>query len=278
MSFLSGITCLIIVACTPAVMQAQEPERVLVNGRHVEIVRLGTGSPTIVLESGAGTDLRVWNDVIRDLAKQSHVIAYSRAGLGQSEASQHDSPAARVQELDELLRALGEAEPVVLVGWSYGGLLARLFVSTHPNHVAGLVLVEGTHESQFARWQPLFPQFRIVDEFSRLVLTMPDPERADLDQLLEIQRREHVPGMQPLPDIPLAVITGLKPCPPEREPICHDPRALSLKREFHGEWFERSSASIHIVSNSAGHMVMSDEPELVLQAVRHVLDTVRRGF
>jgi len=52
-----------------------------------------------------------------------------------------------VAELHELLKRAKENGPFVLVGHSYKGLLARLFAGAYPRDVAGVVLVDGTHES-----------------------------------------------------------------------------------------------------------------------------------
>ena len=41
-----------------------------------------------------------------------------------------------------LLIAAKEPEPYIIVGHSWGGLIARLFASTYPDEVSGLVLVD----------------------------------------------------------------------------------------------------------------------------------------
>lgn len=53
-----------------------------------------------------------------------------------------------VADLHELLHRLGIRMPVILVARSYGSLISRLYTSLHPADVAGLVLVDGTHERQ----------------------------------------------------------------------------------------------------------------------------------
>ncbi len=256
-------------------LSAQEPATIRVGGRTVEYVSAGAGSPTVVLESGGGIGHAAWRPILDELAKRTHVIAYSRAGMDGSDPSGDTSPAARVEELRQFLRALGETDPVVVVGWSYGGLLARLYVSTHPDDVSGLVVVDGTHEALFARIQPLFPNFDILQGFAQMIERLPPDLRGDMSETLTIQTRQRVEGMQPLPDLPLAVVTGQKPCPPDREPICQEPRALAIARELQSEWFDRSTNAIHIVSGRTGHNVMADQPGLILLAVDFVLAQVR---
>ena len=51
-----------------------------------------------------------------------------------------------VADLHALLSAAGEAKPYVLAGHSYGGLIVRLYASTYPEDVSGLVLVDALSE------------------------------------------------------------------------------------------------------------------------------------
>jgi pimeloyl-ACP methyl ester carboxylesterase len=269
---LGGICC----AALSSAAMTQESSVVSVSGRRVEVVRMGKGSPTLVLESGAATDVSAWKGLLPELAKLSHVVAYSRAGLGKSEpGALPRSPQTIVRELHQLLQALGERGPIVLVGHSLGGLFARLYVSTFPTEVAGLVLVDGAHEAQFARLDTLHPGSRISDAIRTRLPTFPPDMRPDYELVLKIQDKGSVDGLQPLTDLPLAVITALKPCPPEREWTCREPKALALWRQLHDEWFARTTTGLRLVSTRTGHDVMDDQPALVVEAVRFVLDQVR---
>lgn len=264
-------------AVAPAATLAQRTDTVRVGARRVEVLRMGTGSPTLVLESGAGEGAEEWKGIIADLAQFTHVLAYSRSGHGRSSATPGTgSPQASVAELHELLRTLGATGPVVLVGHSWGGLLARLYVSTYPGEVAGLVLIDGTHEAQFARWAPLNPAFKIMDSIRALLPTLSPSARGAYEQILAVQNAQQVSGMKSLPaSLPVAVITALKPCAPQREFTCRDPRALAVWRALHDEWFTQATTGIRIVSAQTEHYVMNDQPQLILQAARFVLDQVR---
>jgi hypothetical protein len=137
------------------------------------------------------------------------------------------------------------------------------------------VLIDGTHESQFHRWQELEPAFSIGDTLKALVSKMPPAARNLYDQLLDVQLTQRVDGMKPLADMPLAVITALKPCPPEREWTCRDPRALAVWRSLHDEWFARSTDALRLVSDRTTHYVMNDQPSLITVAVAFVVGEVR---
>src|SRR5262249_52481382 len=69
--------------------------------------------------------------------------SYDRAGMGWSELGPHPRTMHQVvYELHTLLERAGVRPPYVFVGHSYGGWLVRLYASTYPDDVVGLVLVE----------------------------------------------------------------------------------------------------------------------------------------
>lgn len=131
--------------------QGVDTVRVDVHGHSVALYVSGTG-PTVVLESGGGSTHRAWSAVIPELAKVARVVAYDRPGYGLSEAC--DSPRTAQRIARELAQALDEAKldgPYVLVGWSYGGAIARVFAGIHSGEVAGLVLVDPAMEDFYPR-------------------------------------------------------------------------------------------------------------------------------
>lgn len=114
-----------------------------VAGRTVEVVEAGSGSATVVFEAGLGADWVTWDPVANDVSAHARVFAYSRPGYGRSEVSAEPRTATRiVEDLRALLSARGFTPPYVLVGHSFGGSYMELFAKTHPEEVAGLVLVD----------------------------------------------------------------------------------------------------------------------------------------
>ncbi len=271
-----GMLCVVVPLAITMPAAAQQATLVSVAGRQVEVVRMGEGSPTLVLESGGGEAASQWAGILPELAKQTRVITYSRAGFGKSTASTlPGSPQLSVAELHQLLQTLGESGPLILGGHSWGGLLVRLYASMFPTEVVGLVLIDSTHEAQIARYEAMKPGFKFAD-LIRSSLAKASPAVRDLyDQVIRVGAEQKVEGMTPLRDLPLAVITALKPCPPQESWTCSDPGVWPIWRQLHSEWAERSTASLHIVSAKTGHYVMNDQPSLIMDAVKFVLDQVR---
>src|SRR5262245_65150762 len=117
-----------------------------VGGWHLHINcsgRIRPMQPTVVLEAGAGDFSVEWSLVQPDVAKFARVCSYDRAGDGWSDLGPHPRTLRQiVYELHTLLDKGGVKPPFVLVGHSYGGWLVRLYASTYPAEVAGMVLVE----------------------------------------------------------------------------------------------------------------------------------------
>ncbi len=112
----------------------------------------GEGSPTVILESGGGGGTLEWTLVAPEIAKVTRVISYDRAGLGWSEHSPSPKTAeVVVEDLQAALEAQDIDGPFVFVGNSLGGVYVRMFYYRYPEDVAGLVLVDGSHEAQRSR-------------------------------------------------------------------------------------------------------------------------------
>ena len=112
----------------------------------------GQGSPTVVLDSGLGVPGVGWEPVQKEVAKFTRVCWYDRAGYGWSDGSSAPRTSLQiVKELHALLAAEGEKGPFVLVGHSFGGYNVRVYNGQYPNEVAGMVLVDASHEDQVSR-------------------------------------------------------------------------------------------------------------------------------
>lgn len=117
------------------------------DGRRLNLHCTGEGAPVVVFESGLGDGTKAWGFVQPEISKSTRSCSYDRAGLGFSDGAVFPRNTARAeQDLRALLNAAGERPPFVLVGHSYGGMIVKLFAFETPHDVAGIVLVDPSHE------------------------------------------------------------------------------------------------------------------------------------
>ncbi len=115
---------------------------VQVQGRRIHLTDTGTG-PTVVLEAGIASSSLGWTALQKELSRYARVITYDRAGFGWSDKTEEPRTLQRiVREFRAMLEASGTAKPYLLVGHSFGCFIVRSFAIQHPDEVSGLVLID----------------------------------------------------------------------------------------------------------------------------------------
>jgi pimeloyl-ACP methyl ester carboxylesterase len=248
-----------------AIIPKDYSRRVDAGGYEVRMSIRGSGTPTVIFESGLGESLDAWEKEFSEVAAFTRAVAYDRSGLGLSERARTSRTAEHVaQDLHRALRNAGIAPPFLLVGNSAGGLYLRVFAHLYPGEVSGMVLVEPSSED-YEKW---------------LHQTHPGAFQAS-EQELERSApgfRDHVAAWEtsleqarrawPLPPVPIVVLTGM-----HHEPAEAEKRQMWLT--MHERFVARVPECRHIVSQISGHGLANTEPELVIRAVRETIDRIR---
>ena len=151
------------------------------DGTRLNLYCTGSGSPTVVFDSGWEDWAPVWTIVQPEVAKWTRACSYDRAGAGFSDPG--PMPRTSVRIADELRRALHNARiqgPYILVGHAFGGDNVRTFAARYPAEVAGLVLVEAD------------------------VVSSPDERRGQARLIASLREcREAIAAGKPLPLLPV---------------------------------------------------------------------------
>ena len=273
-----------------------------VGGSKMHIDCAGEGSPTVILDSGLGDSYVSWQKVQPQIAKFTRVCSYDRAGLGYSDASSRlRTSKVMAEELHALLQAASIAPPYVLVGHSMGGFDIRLYTNFYGNEVAGMVLVDASHPDQENRFPPelkaMEGSWRREAEFVAYTMPLGIPRLLGLCDEDPVPRaadcnfqsaREALEEMKAFPqsaaetattgslgDLPLAVLS-------------HDPDKPSadlpadLAKPTNQAWEKMQEELAHLskrgtqtIAKNSGHYIQMDRPDLVVEAVRTVLDQAR---
>ena len=241
------------------------PGLVDVGGRQLYLTCQGEGSPTVVMEAGGRGNSGSWQLVQPEVAQFTRVCAYDRAGNGYSESAPVLDTAQTIS--DELHSLLANARidgPYVLVGHSLGGILVRVFASRYLDEVVGMVLVDTGHGDPVARFQS--------------VLT-PEEWQLASDVILHSDAGFTLPrGLDllgpELGDIPLVVLSAgraeVSPLPSEVAEKLNQVRP-AMQQELLG----LSSNSTHIIAEESGHSIQMEQPDLVIDAIRQVVQESR---
>jgi pimeloyl-ACP methyl ester carboxylesterase len=128
------------------------PEPALIDGpvsignRSLHVHCAGVGSPVVILEHGYGGNTEEWTAVQAELANQTRVCAYDRASTGQSDTAPDQPHTARdvSRDLKALLHELDIEGPIVIAGFSIGGLFARYHATLLSDQIVRMVLIDST--------------------------------------------------------------------------------------------------------------------------------------
>ncbi len=126
---------------------------VQVNGLVQAVACTGTGSPTVVYSNGLIVPASwTWPIVVQKQSTTNRTCVFDRPGTGLSQARTSTSGNGPVANADEMLSAMatvGEKGPFVVVGWSYGGMIAQVAAASHPDVVSGVVLIDSVTPTQY---------------------------------------------------------------------------------------------------------------------------------
>lgn len=153
-----------------------------VGGHRLHLNCVGSGTPTVVLESGLGETEAYWGWISPAVARDTTVCVYDRAGRGWSDpVSQPQDGIAVATDLHTLLGRAGAASPFVLVGHSSGAQYVRIFAGRYPEEVAGMVLLDGQPAEAF-EGLPAYPAF--YNGFRRIFPLLPTLARLGVGRLV----------------------------------------------------------------------------------------------
>ena len=234
------------------------------DGKKIHILDTGKGNPTVVFITGLNCGLEYFDDVQNEVSKITRTISYDRSGLGKSDIVDAVRTIDRVT--DELYNILIKEKitgPYVLVGHSYGGAVMHYFTHKYPKEIAGLVFVDCSPLDHL--WfDSLIAKDLVPREFLYSVDTTATPgEQLEMAYLWEIDSTMKTIPFETNAPIRLLVSTNI---PEIRGDL------LELRNSIFHSFISSTPQIKYIFTNSSGHVIQKDEPELVINAIVEVLN------
>jgi pimeloyl-ACP methyl ester carboxylesterase len=253
------------------------------SGRSLKLVCRGTGSPTVLFVSGTRGAADEWSTLLPGAApgtlstfdavsQNTRACAYDRPGTfldsgaptTSTRVAQPTTATRSADDLHALMAAADQNGPYVVVGLSWGGMIAQQFARTYDDEVVGLVLLDSASEylqttftpEQWAAWMAVVANS--VDE-ARSEVPSYEPSIAEL---------RATPALPPMPTV---VVSSDQPWDLQVTPGASTwPGWVAAQAEL-----ARSLDAMHITQTDSGHGLPVEQPALVTEAILEVVSATR---
>jgi pimeloyl-ACP methyl ester carboxylesterase len=220
------------------------------------------GSPTIVYLHGLGGDGSDIKSINSPLASRARVCTYDRLNVGRSDSDPgRHTGADSVADLHALLAAAGVQGPYLLVGFSFGGLLAIMYAGTYPDQVMGLVSLDGSlpTDDQVDQLIPAGERTQVMAE-----------QEANQERVEFYRTTDQAKALvAKVPDVPVTYLAARPVELPPNWPVERMQAFIHAKQLQ----FTKTVPKGRLVEVQSSHDVDLEKPELVIQEIRRLLAT-----
>lgn len=233
----------------------------------------GEGRPAVLLLGGRSA---AWKPIQAEINRFTRTCVFEHMGNSPTPLT-----AEQIANNVHILVKDGEvAGPYVLVGYSVGGYIARLFTNSYPDEVAGMVLLDSSHEDQNARFLAALSSetskecqdlkdYRTQLQGPHLVPIAP---QITLD--FDVSATQVRAVERDLGNLPLVVLTAGR----SEWPDCFQPE---VQQQLDQAWLDMqnelaslSTNSTHLVAEESGHS-FADHPGMVIDAIQRVIQVLQ---
>ncbi len=244
----------------------------LINERKIfaHVTGASSPAPSVILIGGGGGTTATWTEIQNVLSIPA--LSYDRAGLGASDST--PEPQSLDEMITDLLILIAEARlapPFLLVGHSVGGVHARKLATVIPHDIAGIVLVDSSHEEQV---------WRLGDTCPAILDSEYGPGWRDEAAMQRLGWLAHGERSTWHLDVPLIVLEHRRSGRPNPFPTLPEEDFLGFEETWHALQVDLASRSKYGELREAklsGHGIPASQPNLILEAIAEIVSRMGRS-
>ena len=255
----------------------------LLKGKKQFVIVEGEGHPPVVFLTGKGDAQYNFGSIYREIRKYTQIVAYDRAGIGNSESIGNERRVdTMAYELNELLTKGKIKPPYILVGHSLGGYLIRCFADRYPKKTAGLIFIDAACEVQFkksleVRTAP--DKLKRQEQYKSYLLDttgpMGDREESkycyDVDSTGISTDGKIVSNLKLPENIPVTVLVSTQ----INDKVPYSKQDVDIRLRYFESWKKQAPQLKLITTNHSGHYIYMEEPTLVIDAIKDMLNELK---
>jgi pimeloyl-ACP methyl ester carboxylesterase len=268
-----------------------------VGGYRVHLYCIGQGTPTVVILGAFSFD---WQLVQPEVATFTRVCTLDLSGTAWSDpfkiTPEKSTPACsdRVDEIHRLITKAPIDGPYVLVGFSVGGLWARIYAAEYPDNIPGMVIVDHAFQGGAAPPHPASASGSLRGYsppalISQAPIAIGFEDNSNFSKLPQRDRELHMWALSQHPILvdyemvadcfsAIERMTGGRPYPLGNMHlvVISTPNEARGYAELQARLLTLSHNSEHVIAWKSTHMVPIDEPEVITEAIHEVVDGSRK--
>lgn len=244
-----------------------------IKGKQQHVLTWGNGEPVVVFLNGGGSDLEDFKLVQEEIAKITKTVSYDKAGIGKSELTDIPRTLENVSaELNELLTKEGVSNvPMIFVGHSMGGYVARYYLQRYPENLMGLVLIDPGSEFLEEEYRKIQTEKEKMIEDSTLAAQIKlIPKGFQMEAIAYPLHDSLLKTFTIETDIPITLLESNKV-----EDDLYQKRLIEIQKRLYRD-FQKKVPQTKIISTSkSGHFIQIEEPELVIKSIKEMIERVK---
>jgi pimeloyl-ACP methyl ester carboxylesterase len=260
-----------------------------VGGYQLAYKCFGQGTPTVIIEAGAGDAPASvnpsWEFVTKEIQKITRICVYDRAGIGDSGKAPTPRTSKDIaQDLHVLLHKIPLPGPYIFVAHSIGGYHVRVFAQRYPEDVAGIILVDSSHPDQFKQFAKIYPTVAPAEApeiaenrafFSSAELA-PTNNPEKLDFIVSAEQADNAGSLGAIPLIVISQSPNAVYMPGFSQEDLQ--RFSKTWQTLQADLATLSSNSTHLIAQRAGHSIQTQEPKIVITAITQMVQEIQKSY